>query len=327
MKREIPIFFTFDNNYVVPAAVAFYSLLRKAKDNIFYKMYILHSDITENSKNLLYEVIDGCKNASLEFRDTGEFLHSEWAHGNFDGHNNEGKTQFTCDVIVKCFASKFFPEFDKIIYSDVDVVFMDDISELYDVDLTDKYIAAVKNAFMKFDQKELSHLSADNYEKFKDSYFAGGIWVLNLENIRRDKIEKTMIEIINDDKIIKKWNDQDIMNISCNNKVEYISLRYISYPYILDRFFSDNFSSHFSKDEIVDSVILPKILHYAGLKPWNREVDCGEIWWNYFNVLNLPKTKIFESNDERLANAKVIHKVYYAIWLILNKILKRKRLI
>lgn len=116
-------------------------------------MYILHSDITENSKNLLYEVIDGCKNASLEFRDTGEFLHSEWAHGNFDGHNNEGKTQFTCDVIVKCFASKFFPEFDKIIYSDVDVVFMDDISELYDVDLTDKYIAAVKNAFMKFDQK------------------------------------------------------------------------------------------------------------------------------------------------------------------------------
>ena len=30
-KIKIPIFFTFDNNYVEPAAVAFYSLLNKAK--------------------------------------------------------------------------------------------------------------------------------------------------------------------------------------------------------------------------------------------------------------------------------------------------------
>jgi len=327
MKKEIPIFFTFDNNYVVPAAVAFYSLLRKAKDNIYYKMYVLHSDITENNKKLLYEIIAKCNNASLEFKNTCGFLQNEWENGNFYGNNEKGKTQFTSDAIVKCFAARFFPEFDKIIYSDVDVVFMDDVSELYDVDLSDKYIAAVKNAFMKFDHNELSHFSVENYKKFKDTYFAGGIWILNLEIIRRDKIEKVMLEIINDDKIVKKWNDQDIMNISCCNKVEYISLRYISYPYILDRLFSENFSSHFSKDEITDSVILPKIIHYAGYKPWKRTVNCGDIWWNYFNVLNLPKTKIFETNDDRVVKAKLIYKFYYAIWQTLDKKLKRKRLI
>ncbi len=50
MRKEISIFFTFDDNYVVPAAVAFYSLLKHAKENIFYKMYVLHSDITEETK-------------------------------------------------------------------------------------------------------------------------------------------------------------------------------------------------------------------------------------------------------------------------------------
>lgn len=39
--KNIPIFFSFDNNYVKPAAVAFWSLLDMAAKNVSYDMYVL----------------------------------------------------------------------------------------------------------------------------------------------------------------------------------------------------------------------------------------------------------------------------------------------
>ncbi|QRZ21893.1 hypothetical protein H9L11_11915 [Vibrio sp. sp1] len=44
--QVIPIVHCFDNNYVIPAAVAFYSLLEKSDKNYKYQIYVLHEDIT-----------------------------------------------------------------------------------------------------------------------------------------------------------------------------------------------------------------------------------------------------------------------------------------
>ena len=37
---EIPLMFCFDNNYVTPAAVAFYSLLEHANKDFSYKLFV-----------------------------------------------------------------------------------------------------------------------------------------------------------------------------------------------------------------------------------------------------------------------------------------------
>lgn len=316
-NKQIPIFFTFDNNYVVPAAVAFYSLLNKTKDDIFYKMYVLHSSITSENQILLQSVVNKFSNSQLEFIDTDGFLQNEWNNGNFEGHNT--RTQFTSDAILRCFAAKFFPQYDKIIYSDVDVVFVDDISEIYNIDLTDKYFAGVKNAFMKYSKNELSHLKVEHYNMLKDSYIAGGIWVMNLAKIRNDNLESRMLEIINDDSIIKRWNDQDIINIACENKVNFLSLNYISYPYLLDYVNQPNFVSHYSKEELFDSVINPKIIHYAAKKPWNAKTSLQELWWNIYYYLELPKIKIF--NKKKINPIKLkLKNIYYCFMLILMQI-------
>ena len=320
MRKEIPIFFTFDDNYVVPAAVAFYSLLIHAKENIFYKMYVLHSDITEENQQLLLDIVARCDNGHLEFRNTNGFLQEEWNKGNFDGHNEEGKTLFTADTIVACFAAHFFPEYGTIIYSDVDVdvdvVFMDDVSELIDVDLNDKYIAGIKDAFMQYLPRELSHLSIDNYEKLKDSYIVGALFVFNLANIRKDAIEEKMLAITRDDTIIKRWPDQDILNIACAEKIAHLSLRYISMSFLV-KCVSEGMQSLYTKEELFDSVLRPKILHYAGKKPWN-----------YFTILDLPTTKIIKTDyDNQIKQAKLKYRVYYKIWNKLGSILRRKALI
>lgn len=291
--KHIPIFFTFDNSYVVPAAVAFWSLLNRAKSDVFYEMHVLHHDITDENIKLLQSVVGRFNNATLEFHDTDGFLSDEFDNGTFT--SSYAHSNFTVDTILRCFAARFFPQYDKIIYSDVDVVFMDDISEIYDIDLRGKYIAGVRGPFMKYVANELSHLKPEHFEMLHDTYFAGGIWVMNLKKIRADNLESRMLEIVRDDTIVKRFNDQDIMNIACENHVAFLPLNYISYPYLLDLLRKPDFISHYSHDELFDSIINPKILHFAGEKPWNGKPQHADVWWNIFEYLNLPRTAIFRA--------------------------------
>lgn len=290
--KVIPIFFTFDNNYVVPAAVAFWSLLNRAKTDVFYEMHVLHHDITDKNQQLLSDIVDSYGTASLTFTNTGMFIDTMYKNGNFV--KEFAGSLFTSDCLVKCFATRFFPQYDKIIYSDVDVVFMDDISEIYDIDLRGKYIAGVRSPFIKY-VDELSHLKSEHFEMLHDTYIAGGIWVMNLKKIRTDNLEHIITNIATDNSIQKRFPEQDIMNIACENHVGFIPLNYISYPYLLDLLRKPDFISHYSRKEMFDSIINPKILHFAAQKPWNGNPQHADIWWNIFEYLNLPRTKIFRT--------------------------------
>lgn len=326
--KNIPIWFTFDNKYVEPAAVAFYSLLNKTKDGMFWDMYVLHSDITEEKQKLLQDVVGRFKNAKLSFIDTKDFLKDEWKEGNYDGHNQ--RTQFCRETILKCFPMSFFPQYDKIIYSDVDVIFTDDISELWDVDLADNYLAAVKSPFMKYSNDEFSHMKPEHYEQLKDSYFAGGIWVMNLKKVREDNIEQRMWDIMKDDTIIKRWPDQDIMNIAFLGKVTFLPLNYISYPYMAELLRKPQFQSHYTREELYDSLINPKIIHFANAKPWNNAPKYSNLWWTFFDYLGLEKTKIFKDYNPQTEKMKKYKKrcgileivcvvlVMIAVWLVIR---------
>ena len=293
--KKIPIFFTFDNNYVEPAAVAFYSLLNKAKSGVLYEMYVLHSDITEEKQKLLIDIVNKKGNAKLTFINTKGFLSEFWENGSFNFSSSN--STFTVDTVLRCFGAKFFPQYDKIIYSDVDIVVVDDISEIYDVDLTSKYVAGVKNPFSHWSKDELSHLKPEHYEMLHDKYIAGGIWVMNLKKIREDNLEQRMVDIIKDETIIKRWNDQDIINIACEGKVGFLPINYISYPYMIDLLTHPDFKSDYTREELFDSIINPKIIHFAADKPWNSNPKYSNLWWTFFHYLNLEKTKIFKDPE------------------------------
>lgn len=315
---RIPVFFTIDNNYVIPAAVAFFSLLNKAKEDVFYEMYVLHPDITAENEKLLQGVVGRFKNASLSFKNTQNFLKDEWANGNWDGHQRKG--QFSLATVIVCFASEFFPQYDKILYSDVDIVVKEDISELWNIDLTDKYLAAVRSPFLKSSPAELSHLPAEVREKVKDSYFGTGILLMNLKKIREDRLTDEMLAVVHDDSIPKRWPDQDILNIACDNKTALIPLNYVGYPYLLDSLKKTDFTSHYTRDELFDSLINMKIIHYANLKPWNAKIPYAEEWWTIYRYLNLSGKDETKIKDKFQKKYKKYRKYLY-ISVALNIIL------
>ena len=69
MSKEIPIVTCFNNNYVSPAGVCFYSLLENADSDYKYKIYVLHNEITDENKQKLIYTIRNFKNGSIEFID------------------------------------------------------------------------------------------------------------------------------------------------------------------------------------------------------------------------------------------------------------------
>lgn len=118
----IPIMHCFDENYCLPAAVSFYSMLKYANKNYFYKLYVLHSDnISKDSQEKLKQTIAIFPNASLEFINKGGFYDDLW-------EKLKSKAHFSKDMFYKLSVASSFPQYDKMIVTDVDVLWQGDIS-------------------------------------------------------------------------------------------------------------------------------------------------------------------------------------------------------
>ena len=166
MQERIPVFFTFDNNYVAQCGVTFESLLYNAHKSVFYDLYVISDYISDENQAKLYQIIENYNNATLEIIILNEDKIN--FHNNFSRQISD--TVLTKEALYRCIPTliKEFDKYDKIIYSDVDIVVMKDISQLFDIDLEDKYLASFKTpAFLYF---ETTHLD----KQIRDQYFGGG---------------------------------------------------------------------------------------------------------------------------------------------------------
>ena len=135
-KETIPIFFTIDDSYAPFNAVAIKSLLENGSKDYNYKIIIIYQDL--NSKNM--EQIK-----SLE-TDNSEIVFYPMKDGlELITERDENKLRcdyFTLTIYFRIFIADMFPEYDKGIYIDSDIVVPGDISELYNIDLGNNLIGA-----------------------------------------------------------------------------------------------------------------------------------------------------------------------------------------
>ena len=301
-KQEIPIMFCFDNNYVIPAAVAFYSLLEHCNKNYYYKMYVLHTDITtENQEKLRENIKEFSDFSELIFVDMDNKFEDLWETISTKGH-------FSKEVMYKILVASIFPIYEKIIVSDVDVVFLNDISESYfAIDPSeDCYLAGVKMiGKMKWylDQLE-GQFSKEEIEKL--SGFCGGYIVFNLRKLREDKMEDKFVECFIKDGDRINQMEQDVLNLCCYPKTKLLPLKYIACSYMWDIYKTDadkESDIYYTKEQIDDAMTNTVQLHYAtSKKPW-KNVDCAksDVWFRY-----LLKTNFAEEYFATLPNKIII---------------------
>lgn len=64
---EIPVVHFFNNKYVIPAAVSFYSMLENANKEYSYALYVGHSDISKENQEKLRMLVNRFNNAEIFF--------------------------------------------------------------------------------------------------------------------------------------------------------------------------------------------------------------------------------------------------------------------
>lgn len=291
-----PIFFSFDNNYVPQAAVTFESLLTNAKPDIFYKLYVVHSGIDISNKNELLAQVSKHQNATLEFIDVYGKFNIDFSDSKFSkGH--AGST-FTIETIYRCLAISLpeFNQYSKIIYSDVDIVVVDDISELYQIDLSNHYLAG--NHIPAFLKEQVTHLPPS----VQETYIGAGLWVINLDKMRQDNIIEKIQSIIASPPCFLLWPDQDIMNLACSPHIEYISYRYCSIPSWRELLKEMQYEDErYPNKAFYDATYRPKIIHYAAQKPWAKidRPPLSDIWYYW-----LSKTSFAHLFNENIESSK-----------------------
>ena len=302
MNKEIPVVTCFNNNYCAPAAVCFYSLLKNSNPDYFYKLYVLNSEITPENKYKIESTINKFKNTSITFINMNNKFQDL-----FDSLKVKGF--YSKEMFYKFCIPSLFPQYEKIIITDVDVCFLGDISkEFLKIDLSNSYIGAFKTFLLKnslpYNYLKLYETNFTETEQ-KAVQYAGGYYIYNLDKMRKDSLEEKFINfaIKNCKRIIQP--EQDTINIICYPYIKNLNVNSLVCTYVYDIYKTEedfNNDLNYSAQEIKYAMQNPIQLHFAThIKPWNS-VKCtkNEIFFEY-----LLKTPFLNDILQKLADNEV----------------------
>lgn len=263
---KIPIVFSFDDQMKIPAGVCIFSLLERKNKDTFYDIHILYIKLQETTINYIKKLEEHFSDCSIQFFCVKDYLDS--------GYEVRGISKSTYSRLL---IPRLFKNYKRILYSDVDIVFTDDLSNIFELPITDFKIAGVIAPTIK--KKYIHKIGV------KGDYVNAGFLLFNNEAITAQDVDKT-IELVKTSKF--KYLDQDIINIVYGNFIySKVNPRFnISPKKILDIAMgtSKNLINSYGEEGLSAIKSLKGVIHYVGTKkPWEHgSVPLGEIWWEIF---------------------------------------------
>lgn len=270
LTNIMPVVFAMDDLFAEPGYVAIWSMLKNSCKEKNYEIIILHSDaLSVSSQQFLNEIRFSFSNCRIRFLKVDD---RQFGHINL-------KEGITVSSVFRLMAGELFPQYDKCLYLDSDIIVFGDITGLYEEDMEDAYIGAVKDAGIQYYYEEnRGYADVIGIADMRE-YINSGVLVMNLAAIRRDGMCRKFLKYINEG---FSYLDQDILNKCCQGHVKYLPLRYNLFRRFYNRLFYLR-GTDFTDRELEDAGNLPVILHYAeGLKPWDCiKGNASDVWWEY----------------------------------------------
>jgi len=286
--QQIPIAFAFTKNYIVQAAVTMLSILSNANEKEgFHFICLSAEDLPQEYKEALATL--KIRNENLNFT----FLSLE---GRYEF---EHSGRFTNAAYYRLLLPMIFPNLDKIMYIDCDTVVQSDLAALYrNTNLTNHYLAAVKEFVLDFQMDHLKNIGCD-----PDNYFNSGFLLLNLELLRKDDLVSKFMEASKSDVYI--FPDQDILNIYCAHRTIWLPPLYNGINVFRVPAYRSLFNAKFENEDW-DLLKIIGTIHYTGdRKPWNNYTLDFEKWWQYYKLLPLP-IRDFQTKNLAFAKMKIL---------------------
>jgi lipopolysaccharide biosynthesis glycosyltransferase len=265
------IVFATDRGYLQHLAVALASLL---ENNSGMNIYVINNDISSMDWKRLEKLFIGKDSNLIDAKIDDRQIENLITHSYF--------TKAT-------YYRLFIPDVvkgDRALYLDVDIIINGCIDDLYNTELSNTFLAAVDDLYIKdFYYLEMEHSA---------KYFNSGVMLINLEYWRAYNVKEKVIEFIRRKPEVISFMDQDGLNSVINGNWLELHSQY-------------NMHTGFFKEsgvnlQIKEAIDNPVIIHYTGSsKPWHFRNDhpYKHLYWKY---LRKTPYKYFIPDDLNMIN-------------------------
>lgn len=255
MKQTVPIFFACNDKYVPYLDVAIISIVSNVSKENNYEITVLKTDISEENQQKLLKHCS--ENVKIRFYDVKNILDPIKS-------TLPEMFYFSLAAYYRLFIENAFPEYDKAIYLDCDVILLTDIAKLYETDLGDNLVAAA------YEQNTSRAPMFTNYvEEIIGipyyTYFNSGVMVMNLKEFRKFGVQKRFLNMLTKYNFDSLAPDQEYINVICHGRVKYLPTGWNKHSF----------------PEPPEGDL--NLVHYALTnKPWfNADTINGEYFWEY----------------------------------------------
>jgi lipopolysaccharide biosynthesis glycosyltransferase len=247
------------------------SIIENADTRQKYEFIILHcGDISQNSMKKLCEMLTEFRNFSIEFSDFTEIAKN---------YNFFISRHITVEAYFRLFIPFKFPQYEKALYFDGDMVCRTDISRLFNMDILNYLIGAVHDIAVAWYFLP-ENLKNDEFRKIYEyilstekpsDYINSGMLLMNCKKFRQIYSEKDVVDTI----LSREWqvHDQDVINFLAKDKILYLDYEW--------NFMSNGWAKYLPqnlKNKYIYAEENPKIIHNKPYKYWWYIPYFDEFW-------------------------------------------------
>ncbi len=288
--------FSFDEKYAKYFSVAILSLIKHIDSEKLYEIIVLYDSLSKETQRVLESIMP--LNMRIRFICVKAYADVFLKNLKSKISSKHWSVPAFYDLLIPL----LMPDYERVLYCDSDLIFQDNIDELFDISFDDKKLIAIKDTVqLAFDSYTESVFVKNQVAFIKQNleivnlqdYFNSGVMLFNVKDINREKYLERVLKSVSFSEL--PLVDQDALNFVFKDNVKYISERF-------------NFQYHLYNDGVgtllkeiaadyFQAAKHPRIVHYTtSVKPWNTP-DCvfGTEFWNYARQSPFYEAIIYEN--------------------------------
>lgn len=275
-----------DDNYLQHCVAMLCSLYENNKD-MKMVVHLLVDSLSQESRNTISSLSERYGNQAIFYDMKPEMLENI----QLNDIMLNGKKMYSIATYYRMFLPSLLPDdIDRILYLDCDIIVLQNVSELYGLNMEGYGLAAVKDAS-----------PYDSYHRFKmglglqHEAFCAGMMMINLDYWRKKNSQSQLLEYAT-----RPWKrvlmqDQDALNYVFRDSWFQLPYKWGKTPLSIAPL--DHTQKWYDICEYVDA---PCIYHYAAhAKPWlDVWFPDRNYYWKYIEVSGYPNPQKTHANKE-----------------------------
>jgi lipopolysaccharide biosynthesis glycosyltransferase len=262
-----------DENYAHHLAVMMASIVAQNVSGSHITFYVLDGGLSNQSKarlNLLKETHQ--LDIFYVYVDNNQFNHFPVTD------------YFTSTTYYRIGIPDFIDQsINKVLYLDCDIMARTDLSDLWNINVSDVILAAVQDALSDARQE----LGFNNNRV----YFNAGVLLINLNKWREQNISTAAAQFVSQNRT--KWADQDALNVaSGGNWLELPPKWNVQTAMITGEVHYSN--SHFRSDELACAINNPAIVHFTGRQKPSAYMSTHPFTHEYYRYLHMTEWRDYQ---------------------------------